>query len=38
MTELIKLEDLEGLSQEEIAAKIAQANEEYKNLKSNTER
>lgn len=38
MTELIKLEDLEGLSQEEIAAKITQANEEYKTLKSNTER
>jgi len=38
MTELIDLEALKGLNQEELSAKLAEANENYKDLKSNSDR
>jgi len=38
MTELINIEDLKDLNEEQIAEKVAQANEAYKKLQSDTER
>ena len=38
MAELLNIEDLEGLSGEELQAKITEANQKYQELQSNSDR